>query len=71
MNERINLIFIFLNLLSLIYCLDDPLCDIVNSNKIDCARDLASQTNILETKCYERGCCYKKIDGDTSIPWCY
>ena len=46
-------------------------CSIDDSKKTDCAEDIANETPTLEQSCYNRGCCYKKIEGTNSIPWCY
>ena len=35
-------------------------CEIEDSEKIDCAIDIASYTSKLEEICCQRGCCYKE-----------
>ena len=65
------LILIFL--IKLIFNEDniDSRCIIYNKYKIDCGTDIKDDTEHLETNCKNRGCCYEKIEGNTTIPWCY
>ena len=46
-------------------------CEIEDSEKIDCAIDIASDTSKLEEICCQRGCCYKEQKSNSNIPWCY
>ena len=46
-------------------------CSIEDDNKVDCAEDIKSDTTNLESNCYKRGCCYKKLEDKSNIPWCY
>ena len=65
------LILIFL--IKLIFNEDniDSRCIIDNQYKNDCGTDIKDDTEHLETNCKNRGCCYEKIEGNTTIPWCY
>ena len=56
------IIFFFFSLLT---------CEIEDSEKIDCAIDIASYTSKLEEICCQRGCCYKEQKSNSNIPWCY
>jgi len=65
------LILIFLEKLILNSDIEDPRCIIENKDKVDCAKDIKKDTVNLERNCNQRGCCYQKVSGDDSIPWCY
>ena len=48
-----------------------PECSLEDANKTDCAKDIAKDTDTLEQSCYNRSCCYHKIENNQNIPWCY
>ena len=48
-----------------------PECSLEDANKTDCAKDIAKDTDTLEQSCYNRSCCYHKIENNHDIPWCY
>ena len=65
-------IIIFILFILFIHISPQITCGIEDENKIDCAPEGPQIENLaeLEALCYERDCCYHKIEAP-SIPWCY
>ena len=46
-------------------------CEIILSDRTDCAADIASQTGTLAEQCEARGCCFEEREAGSKVPWCY